>query len=186
MGIIQKKLSGLLTFCSLLFVSWTVAGCGATRFASPETRAGATPFVPPTLAALISTAPGFSIESEESQHPALIPTCTPDLTFMDDLSIPDGTAAASGEKLDKRWQVENSGSCNWDEQFRIRLVAGSSLGADTEQALYPARSGTQAMIRIQFTAPQDPGTYRSAWQAHTASGEPFGDLFFIEFVVQDE
>jgi hypothetical protein len=37
-----------------------------------------------------------------------------------------------------------------------------------------------------FTAPSEAGTYRSAWQAHDPSGEPFGDLFFIEFVVSEQ
>ncbi len=33
------------------------------------------------------------------------------------------------------------------------------------------------MIRIIFTAPADPGTYRSAWQAYNPKGEPFGEAF---------
>jgi hypothetical protein len=53
-----------------------------------------------------------------------------------------------------------------------------------EQALYPARSGTQVELRIVFTAPNEPGIYRSAWQAHDPEGQPFGDQFFIEIVVE--
>ena len=72
--------------------------------------------------------------------------------------------------LDKRWEVENSGTCNWDERYRLQLIAGPEMGAPPEQALYPARSGTQAVIRIVFTAPAEPGTYRSAWQAYNPAG----------------
>jgi hypothetical protein len=35
-----------------------------------------------------------------------------------------------------------------------------------------------------FKAPSEPGSYRSAWQAYNPQGEPFGDPFFIDFVVE--
>lgn len=86
--------------------------------------------------------------------------------------------------MDKRWEVENTGNCNWDDHYRLRLIAGPDLGAQKEQALFPARSGSRAAIRILFKAPVEPGAYRSAWQAFDAQGEPFGDPFFIDIVVQ--
>ena len=59
------------------------------------------------------------------------------------------------------------------------------MGASTEQALFPARSGTQALVRISFTAPEEPGAYRSAWQAFDPQDQPFGDPFFIEVIVPE-
>lgn len=88
-----------------------------------------------------------------------------------------------GETLDKRWLVENSGTCNWDHRFSLRLIAGLNMGVETEMSLFPARSGTQSEVRIQFTAPPDPGAYRSAWQAQDPQGNFFGDPIFIEVVV---
>ena len=46
--------------------------------------------------------------------PTATPTCSDWLTFVEDLTIPDGTSVIPGSVLDKRWQVENSGTCNWD------------------------------------------------------------------------
>jgi len=60
------------------------------------------------------------------------------------------------------------------------------MGAATEQALYPARAGSQATISINFTAPSEPGTYNTAWQAIDPNGEPFGDAVFMEIIVQAE
>jgi hypothetical protein len=97
--------------------------------------------------------------------------------------VPDGTIVAPGEVIDKQWQVENSGTCNWNERYRLRRISGPALGAPDEQALYPARGGTQAVIRIQLVAPPDPGTYRSAWQAYNPQGEPFGDPIYVEILV---
>jgi hypothetical protein len=112
------------------------------------------------------------------------PDCQDNLVFRSDVTIPDGTAVQADATLDKRWEVENIGSCNWQEAYRVRLIAGPEMGSQPEQALYPARSGTRAVIRIVFKAPTEPGNYRSAWQAFNAQGEPFGDPFFIDIVVQ--
>lgn len=115
--------------------------------------------------------------------PTPTPFCSPGLSFLEDLTIPDGSVFTPGSPLDKRWRVRNSGTCNWDERYRVRLVAGPDLGARPEQALYPARSGVEADIRLLLTAPAEPGPYRSAWQAYGPDGQPFGDPFFIDFVV---
>ena len=91
---------------------------------------------------------------------------------------------APGKLLDKQWLVQNNGDCNWDARYRLRLISGDALGASPEQALYPARAGSQANLRILFTAPQEAGDYVSEWQAFDANGIPFGESFFIKIVVQ--
>ena len=143
------------------------------------TAAPQTPLAPPLPSDTPTTSP-----PTETPHPTATQVCEDDLRFLEDLTIPDGTVALPGLPVDKRWLVENSGSCNWGEHYRLRLIEGPSLGAATEQAIYPARAGTQAVIRILFTAPLEPGRYRSAWQAHTPSGEPFGELFYLEIIVE--
>jgi hypothetical protein len=111
------------------------------------------------------------------------PACTANLTFQEDLTIPDGTLVTPGEVLDKQWQVLNSGTCNWDASYRLELLSGPALSATSQQALYPARSGTEAVIRILFTAPAEVGVYQSAWQAVDPGGNQFGDPIYIQIVV---
>ena len=112
------------------------------------------------------------------------PACTPNLLYLEDLTIPDGTVVEPGKLLDKRWLVENNGSCNWDDQYSLTLLVGPNLGAPVEQALFPARSGTQATVRILFTAPEEPGMYRSAWQAQDSQSNLFGDPIYVDIIVQ--
>jgi hypothetical protein len=57
------------------------------------------------------------------------------------------------------------------------------MGVPATQALFPARSGLELTIRMNFIAPDEAGTYRSAWQAYDPDGQPFGDPFFIEVEV---
>jgi hypothetical protein len=104
---------------------------------------------------------------------------------LEDRTIPDGTRVSPGAELDKRWLVQNAGTCNWDNDYRLTLVAGTELGVPAEQALFPARSGTDVEIRIVFSAPDEPGAYRSAWQALNPEGKTFGDPIFIEIIVEE-
>jgi hypothetical protein len=129
------------------------------------------------------TATATSIPLALDIQPTPTPQCADNLSFIADLTIPDGTEVPIGSWVDKRWQVENSGSCNWDQRYKLRFIAGDNLSAQAEYVLYPARSGTQAPMRILFTAPGEAGSYRSAWQAYNPSGEPFGDPIFMEISV---
>jgi hypothetical protein len=110
-------------------------------------------------------------------------TCLNDLTFVQDLTVPDGSIILPGGGIDKQWLVQNSGTCNWDASYRFKLIGGDSLGAQAEQALFPARAGGQATLRILFTAPLVIGTYQSAWQAFAPDGTPFGDTVFMQIIV---
>jgi hypothetical protein len=108
------------------------------------------------------------------------------LAFLEDITIPDGTVIAPGASIDKQWRVRNSGTCNWDSRYRLRFAGGLDMSAATEQALYPARAGSDATIRILFTAPAEPGTYTTAWQVFGPEGQSFGDPVFMEIIVQAE
>ncbi|MHC1784321.1 MAG: NBR1-Ig-like domain-containing protein [Anaerolineaceae bacterium] len=115
----------------------------------------------------------------------LTPPCQNGLAFLADISIPDGTMVAPGALVDKSWEVENIGSCSWNAEYSIRHVGGSNLGAETTLPLYPARSGTRAVISIQFTAPAESGTIHSAWRAYAPDGQPFGDAVYLQINVSD-
>ena len=145
----------------------------------PPTAAPETPLAPPLPSETATTSPPTA-----TPRPSATQVCIDELTFLEDLTIPDGSIILPGLPVDKRWKVENSGNCNWDEGYRLRLIRGPNLDAAIEQALYPARSGTQVEIRISFTSPSEPGRYRSAWQAHNPSGEPFGQIIYLEIIVE--
>lgn len=139
---------------------------------------------PPTSDSPTPSAPKAEFtDSINIPQPLTSPACKSNLLFLEDITIPDGTQVDPQEILDKRWLVENNGTCNWDRRFNLRLIAGPGMGASPDMALFPARSGSQAEIRIQFTGPQEPGIYRSAWQAVDPQGNLFGDPIFIEINV---
>jgi hypothetical protein len=119
-----------------------------------------------------------------NQNPTSSIPCINSLHFVEDVTFPDGSIVRSGERIEKVWRVENNGTCSWDSRYRMRLVNGDQLGAPAELALYPARPGTQADLRIIFIAPSESRLYLSTWQAYDADGLAFGDPFYINIFVQ--
>lgn len=159
--------------CGMLFIT----SCAGSTPPTPLP----TPFSTPTatLVSIIATSTAI-----QPGVPTSTPGCTPNLAFVSDVTVPDGTVVAPGAIMDKQWLVQNSGDCNWDAGYRLRLISGDALGASPEQALFPARAGTQVTLRILFTAPQAAGQYISEWQAFDPNGIAFGESFFIKFQVQ--
>ncbi|MCI0552420.1 MAG: hypothetical protein L0287_15830 [Anaerolineae bacterium] len=175
------RMSLLAVVLTLLLTSACSPAPTATPFRPPTAQA---PLIEPTFI-INPTQPIVIIES--SPLPTIIPTinpeeCSDNLTFVSDLTIPDNTSTAYGSTIDKQWIVENSGSCHWNSEYRLKHIGGALLDATEEIALYPARAGTQATIQILFTAPFTDGEYESAWQAFDPDGLAFGDPIFIRII----
>ncbi len=115
--------------------------------------------------------------------PAVGTPCTNDLSFVQDVTVPDGTSVAPGELVDKEWLVTNAGSCDWSAAYRVKNISGDTMSAPAEQALFPARAGTQATLRILFHAPADAGNYSTAWQAFAPDGTAFGEAIYMQINV---
>ncbi len=155
-----------------------LAACGISQLPTPSTVPITSSTSTQELLTVVTPTPLLP----SRPTPTLV--CTDNLSFITDVTIPDNTVVAPGSTLDKQWLVQNSGDCNWDNRYRLRLISGDAMGATAEQSLYPARAGTQANIRILFISPQKVGEYVSEWQAFDPNGLPFGDSFFIKIIVQ--
>ena len=168
------KSVSIFVFAALVTVSLSACGGAGTI----------TPAVSPSLPTAVVPTDTLVILLPSPAAPTATPPCIDNLTGLQDVTIPDNTVVAPGGTLDKQWLVQNSGSCNWDSRYRLRLTSDDPLGASPEQALFPARAGTETVIRILFTAPLVEGEYKSIWQAFDPNGIPFGDPIFIKVVVQ--
>lgn len=168
----------------ILFILLLAAAC------SPQPTP--TPFRPPTEVLptqLLPTTTPVPALFTPTFTPTLTATptegpCSNALSFIDDVTVDDGTSFAPGASIDKQWLVDNSGTCDWDATYKLKWVGGTPFGVAEEQPLYPAKAGTQATLRILFVAPTEPGTYQSTWQAVDPDGNLFGDTVYMEIVVQ--
>ena len=177
----RRFYSGSVSIC-LCFISLVCVGLVITACRGGNSS---------TLLPASLSSPTSNLERPTATQTTILPVaptptsiCTNNLVFIRDVTIPDGSAESPGSTLDKQWLVQNSGDCNWNASYRLRLISGNALGASSEQALYPARADTQATLRILFTAPQEAGEYISEWQAFDENGIAFGKSFFIKIEVQ--
>lgn len=157
-----------------------LTGCQPGSAGSANVPTDDTFFKPPTLPVPQQTA---APDTGAASTPQPSPPCQNGLAFIADITIPDGTVVTPGAVFDKTWEVENIGTCGWTEEYSLRHVGGSNLGAETTLPLYPARAGTRALINIRFTAPAESGTIHSAWRAYSPDDQPFGDAVYVQMIV---
>ncbi|GAB4520667.1 MAG: hypothetical protein Fur0018_00390 [Anaerolineales bacterium] len=101
-------------------------------------------------------------------------TCTNRINFVGE-SVPDDSSFAVGTTFEKTWTLENAGSCTWTEKYAAVFVDGEAMGAASPVTLpKEVAPGQKVTVRVTFTTPAKPGTYRSVWRLQDASGVQFG------------
>src|SRR5689334_22625424 len=103
----------------ILLLSIFLASACAPRLAS-------TPFVPPTrvpppqplVTRIAGTTPTPIPPTPTAEIPTEVLPCINNLTWVQDLSVPDGSIVSAGSIVDKQWLVQNSGTCDWDAGYR--------------------------------------------------------------------
>ena len=168
----NASLSGLLLIAGVLFIS------ACTRSALPADQGY---FIPPTLQ---GESAQLILETPTPGPATATPICENNLVFLRDVTVPDGQHFLAGQTFDKSWEVRNDGSCPWVQGYSLELVDGIAMGAIDRQSLPQTQPGEAVVITIQFRAPQQPGTYRSAWKAHDQAGQPFGVQIYVEIIVE--
>jgi hypothetical protein len=112
--------------------------------------------------------------SETSAEILPEPACTPDATFLADVTIPPGANFLPGALMDKVWQVRNSGTCAWDVGYELAHVGGEGLGAPASIAVPPTAAGERSNLEVALWAPEQAGVYTSTWQLRSPQGVFFG------------
>lgn len=168
-------LMGLVSAACALIAACS-GGSGAANTPAPATLEV---FVP----AVVTPTP---VSPPSADSTAMAETCENDARFVEDLTIPDGEHVAPGEEIDKRWSVQNTGSCDWGPGYRLVRISGDAFAGPDEIALYPARAGTDAIWQVLLEAPEFLGEYSSRWQAQAPDGSRFGDDVFVVVVVTEE
>jgi len=124
------------------------------------------------------------------------PTVTPlpasclDATFLEDATVPDGTAFTPGTRFLKEWRLRNAGSCTWTTDYDLVYVGGNRLSAQRAIPLSESvRPGESVQLGVYMVAPRTPGDYRGFWMLRNARGDLFGigddagDSFWVDIQV---
>ncbi len=141
-------------------------------------------FVPQEPVVYTPTPPSTVIVPPTS---TLVPKeCTDELTFITDVSIPDGTAVNPGDSFNKIWEVQNSGTCTWDSSYTIQFSDGTNFGWEGTLPVDTVAPGENFQISVDLVASQETGIYEGRWTLVNDQGQPFGPLVYVTIFVPDE
>jgi hypothetical protein len=125
-----------------------------------------------------------------SPGPTLAPTlggvgCN-NAAFLSDVTYPDGTTVKAGESFTKTWSIKNTGTCSWNNEYKLTFIGGDLMGSDTFKIRRTVGPNISTEISTNFTAPNDPGTYTGYWRMADDSGVLFGESFSVSIKIAGE
>lgn len=164
------------TFVTILLMVITLTSAACAAESTPQQLPTFAPTRP-----VAGTSAGLPTETPPipALSTSVASNCVDDAIFVEDVTIPDFSPVEPGEILDKRWTVQNTGTCNWGPGYRLVRLGADEFMGPTELALFPARAGSAVDLRVELTAPDEPGEYISRWQTYSASGVPFGQEIYL-------
>jgi len=107
-----------------------------------------------------------------------------DAVWVADVTVPDGSEMTPGQDFVKTWKIRNTGSCTWSASYSIIHGYDEKMNGVPDPISTAVAPGEEIEISVRFTAPTAAGEYRSYWRMANASGQPFGEFFFLSIIVR--
>jgi hypothetical protein len=96
-------------------------------------------------------------------------------TFVQDVTIPDGTDLEPGDSFTKTWRLRNAGSCTWNTDYELLFKDGDAMGGPASKDLTGSVSpGETVDISVDLSAPNSEGSYKGFWWLRSDAGIVFG------------
>lgn len=204
---------------SVQFTQTSQAAPADTNTPEPTNTAASLPSLPtidlsgaPTATIDVAALPTFSfvntpVTSVSTPLPGITPLVTPIATLASGAGQPstangcndaqyisdtpeDGTVVTAGDKFTHAWQLQNTGTCNWDEGYTFAFLPDVSssaiIGYDitikaTDTVTEPGHS--QSFV-VKLTAPTAAGEYKAYWRMKDDAGNFFGSRVYLDIVVK--
>ena len=111
--------------------------------------------------------------------------CMVDVTFVEDLSIPDGTTMSPASTFTKRWRVQNTGTCPWTDRYAWTFTGGDPLTIESISTIELVEPGDTYDVAVTLRSPVESGAYAGQFQlAEPGTLTPIGPALY--FVIQVE
>jgi hypothetical protein len=133
--------------------------------------------VPPTPTVSLPTAtPTPAPTATPTVTPTTIPgSCTDQIKFVDDVTIPDNTELLPATDFVKTWRLQNTGTCTWNSQYALIFVSGDQMNGTSPLPLTGSTPpGSTLDVSISLKSPGSVGTYQGDWELRNPSGVNFG------------
>jgi hypothetical protein len=108
-----------------------------------------------------------------------------EMSYVADVTVPDGMVMKPGEKFVKTWRVRNTGTTTWGAGYTLGFFSGDKMGGPDAVALPPIKPGESTDVSLMLTAPKTGGLARSTWKARAPQGSFFEQYVFALIDVVD-
>ena len=148
---------------------------GLTMTALAQPTATVTPAPTDTVAPL----PTFILVNGTGT-PAAAPTSSCDVsTYIQDITVPDNTVVAPGQKFLKKWEVKNTGTCTWSPTYTLGFAYGDPMCGSPVTLGKTVAPGASVVIEIPLTAPATAGNVTSVWRLQNDQKVFFGTVLTV-------
>lgn len=125
-----------------------------------------------------------TLTSEPMPTPAAT-LCLPGASFVEDVTVPDGTNFSPSETFTKTWRLFSDGCVPWPSGTLFVFDSGDQMGAPDSAPVPDTPIGDTVDISVEMIAPDAPGTYRGYWQMQGPDGDRWGSRVYVEIVVPE-
>jgi hypothetical protein len=114
--------------------------------------------------------------------------------FVADVTVPDNEVLKAGTDVQKIWSVKNTGTCTWDEGYKLVQFAGSpdlgkiqsyEIGKNGNDNNF-VTAGSTANLGVWIDVPCKVGKYEAHFRMQSDSGYFFGTVLSVYFEVQEK
>lgn len=155
------------------------------------TKVAEIPTFTPAPPVAATTAPDLSVTNTAAPAAVGIPNCTLSARLASE-NPPDGTLLKPGENFWKTWTIQNTGTCTWDQSYKLVYQSGDLMGGLTSYSLPEVVAPGEAKnITIYLKAPEAEGQTTGNWSLLTPWNTYFGvgatsDPFYVQIVVSND
>jgi hypothetical protein len=110
------------------------------------------------------------------------------LAYVADATYPDNSEIKPGKNFNKKWTVKNTGTCTWDEGYKLVFIGGdrdldpTSFEFKNKEDFVSA--GETADIGVDLTSPLKEGSYGGTWRMQSDAGVYFGEYLTVLIIVK--
>jgi hypothetical protein len=105
-------------------------------------------------------------------------------TFVQDITVADGSPFNPNQALTKIWQIKNTGSLTWGPGYHWVFDGGDKMGGPDAVDVPYVSPGQTWSPSVSLTAPTKPGTYQGYWRLQDLEGRRFGSQVWVQIRVQ--
>ena len=153
------------------------------------TKVAALPTLTPAPVLDVTSTPELS--PTETPSEAANPGCDPAASLIGEYP-PDKAVIKPGKDFLKTWTFLNTGTCTWDNTYKLIFWSGDTIGASPSYNFSDfVLPGETMEISIFLRAPETEGSLTGYWRMQTPWGENFGvgqydQNFYVEIKVSSE